>query len=98
MVSGISPLFSFGLCSYLPGNCNLLFLTDAGAEGLRCPSNCSDCYQGKLATDCYSYDKYGNFLGCRTFAGNATLMRALNDTTVAKGMSFASFVSATFIC
>nr|XP_034303387.1 uncharacterized protein LOC105348454 isoform X6 [Crassostrea gigas] len=57
---------------------------DAGAEGLRCPSNCSDCYQGKLATDCYSYDKYGNFLGCRTFAGNATLMRALNDTTVAK--------------
>lgn len=75
----------------------LCLLIDAGAEGLRCPSKCSNCYQGKLATDCYSYDKYGNFLGCRTFAGNATLMSALNDTTVANGMSFGSFVITTYI-
>lgn len=67
-------------------------LIDAGAEGLRCPSNCSNCYQGKSSTDCYSYDKYGNFLGCQIFSGNATLMRALNDTTVANGISFGSFV------
>ncbi|XP_048777867.2 uncharacterized protein LOC125681718 isoform X2 [Ostrea edulis] len=56
---------------------------DAGVEGIRCPQNCSTCYNDKLTTDCYSYDKYGNFLGCRSFAGNATMMKALNDTTAA---------------
>ncbi|XP_062581219.1 uncharacterized protein LOC134242870 isoform X3 [Saccostrea cucullata] len=57
---------------------------DPGSEGLQCPRNCSDCYRNKASTDCYSYDKYGAFLGCQSFARNTTMMKALNDTTDAK--------------
>ncbi|XP_061164455.1 uncharacterized protein LOC133173486 [Saccostrea echinata] len=56
---------------------------DPGAEGLQCPRNCPQCYSDKTSTDCYSYDKYGNFLGCQSFAKNTTMMRALNDTSAA---------------
>lgn len=78
--------------------CNFLFLIDVGVEGLRCLSNCLDCYQGKLVIDCYFYDKYGNFLGCWIFVGNVILMRVLNDIIVVKGMFFVLFVSVIFIC
>ncbi|XP_078325016.1 uncharacterized protein LOC111123734 [Crassostrea virginica] len=68
-----------------PGYSPVLFSgCDASVEGLRCPGSCPNCYNDKLANDCYSYDKYGYFLGCRSFASNVTMMSALNETTIAK--------------
>jgi hypothetical protein len=67
-----------------------LLMTDTQTQGLACPQSCPNCYSDKRSSDCYSYDKYGNYLGCRIFSGNADMLKALTEATDAgsKGIIF----------